>query len=143
MKKLGSVLGAGAIVAVLAGTSVAGPRVSASGSLSMAGASSKLAAIPPAWGTKVVLDATYKGVKRTDTPRVQIICMQDGSVVYGDSAVLKDSPATVDFTLGIPGDGSGTSVWTSGGASCRSDLFYTSPNGSYTLLADVEFDATA
>ena len=66
--------------------------------------------------------------------------MQAGSVVYGDVTDLKGSPSTVWFTLGQPTNGA--SVWTSGSASCRSDLYVVSGGSKITYLAAVTFDAT-
>jgi hypothetical protein len=48
-----------------------------------------------AYGQASGFDASYQGVKQQDTVRVQVICMQDGSVVYGDNTVLTGSPSTV------------------------------------------------
>jgi hypothetical protein len=93
----------------------------------------------PAYWQASGFDASYQGVKGNDTVRVQVICMQNGSVVYGDNTVLTGSPSTVWFTLGQPRNG--TSVWTSGGASCRSDLYVVSGGNKVTFLAAVTFVA--
>jgi hypothetical protein len=90
------------------------------------------------YGQTTGLDASYQGVKQQDTVRVQVICVQDGSVVYGDT-VLTGSPSTLWFVLGQPTNG--TSVWTSGPASCRSDLYVVSGGAKIMFLASVAFAA--
>ena len=129
-----------AIFALLV-TPAFGAPAKPSGNLSMTSQSARLVAgSGPAYGQASGFDASYQGVKQQDTVRVQVICMQDGGVVYGDVTNLTGSPTTVWFTLGQPTHG--TSVWSSGDVTCRSDLFVVSGGSKITFLANVTFAAT-
>ena len=115
MRKLFVAAATVAIFALLVSPALAGPA-KPSGSLSMTSQALFAVNSGPAFGQATGLDAYFQGVKQQDKVRVQVICMQNGSVVYGDNTVLTGSPSTVWFTLGQPTNG--TSVWTSGDASC-------------------------
>ena len=91
-------------------------------------------------GDTVDLAATYWDVRRQDTVRVQVLCLQGGGVVYGDNRILSGSPSGASFTLGQPTNG--TSVWSSGAASCRGDLYVVGAGNRVTQLASVSFEAT-
>ena len=91
-------------------------------------------------GDTVDLAAAYWDVRRQDTVRVQVLCLQGGGVVYGDNRILSDSPSGASFTLGQPTNG--TSVWSSGAASCRGDLYVVGAGNRVTQLASVSFEAT-
>jgi hypothetical protein len=95
-------------------------------------------------GDRVTMTASYSGLRKQDTVRVQVLCMQDAGVVYGDAITLAGSPQQVSFTLG-ENSTTATSVWTSGAASCRADLYYIANAGGGTVnyLANVGFQATA
>ena len=129
-----------AIFALLAAPAFAG-QAKPSGTLAMTSQSARLVAgSGPAYGQASGFDASYQGVKQQDKVRLQVICMQNGGVVYADVTNLTGSPSTTWFTLGQPTNGA--SVWTSGSASCRSDLFVVSGGSKITYLAAVFFDAT-
>ena len=139
MRKIFVAAAAVAIFALLASPALGAPS-RASGTLTMSSQARLAAGSGPAYGQASGFDAAYQGVKQQDKVRVQVICMQAGSVVYGDVTDLKGSPSTVWFTLGQPTNGA--SVWTSGSASCRSDLYVVSGGSKITYLAAVTFDAT-
>ncbi len=90
------------------------------------------------------LDAAYAGLRKQDTVRVQLLCLQDIGVVYGDAVSLSGTPQTVDFILG-ENSVTATSVWGDGSAHCEADLFYIANAGGGTVhyLASVSFDATS
>lgn len=136
MRKLFVAAATVAIFALLVSPALSAPT-KPSGSLAMT--SQARLASAAAHGQTIGLDASYQGTKQQDAVRVQVICMQDGSVVYGDNSVLTGSPSTVWFVLGEPNNG--TSVWTSGPASCRSDLYVVSGGAKVTFLASVGFEA--
>ncbi len=75
---------------------------------------------------------------------VQVLCMQDGGVVYGDAVTLSNSPQTVAFTLG-QNSATATSVWSSGTRIASADLYYLSNvgGGNAYYLSTLTFDATA
>ena len=130
-----------AVFALLVSSPASAGPSKPSGTLAMTSQSARLVAgSGPAYGQASGFDAAYQGVKQQDTVRVQVICMQNGSVVYGDNTVLTGSPSTVWFTLGQPTNG--TSLWTSGSASCRSDLYTVAGGNKVTFLANVTFEAT-
>jgi hypothetical protein len=141
MKKVFVAAATVAVFALLVSSpAYAGPS-KPSGTLAMTSQTARLVAgSGPAYGQASGFDASYQGVKQQDKVRVQVICMQNGGVVYGDVADLTGSPSTVWFTLGQPANG--TSVWTSGEASCRSDLYTVSGGNKVTYLATVGFMAT-
>jgi len=139
MKKVFVAVATVAIFSLLAAPAFGGPA-KPSGSLSMTSTARFVASSGPAYGQASGFDASYTGVKQQDKVRVQVICMQDGSVVYGDVTDLTGSPSTVWFTLGQPTNGA--SNWTSGDATCRSDLYVVSGGSKITYLANVTFGAT-
>jgi hypothetical protein len=73
----------------------------------------------------------------TKDPRVQVMCYQDGVVVYGDAG-------TTDFVFLL---GGGLSLWLmqGGPASCIADLYNLTWNGNHMQtvdwLAETSFDA--
>ena len=126
-----------AAIAALGWPATAGPRAPG-GTLAIGAGARTFAA--SASGDTIQLDSTYWGVRRQDTVRVQVLCLQDGGVVYGDNRVLTGSPSVSTFTLGQPTNG--TSVWSSGPASCRGDLYVVGSGSRVTQLATVTFEAT-
>jgi hypothetical protein len=107
------------------------------GSLSIAGGSRSVGS--PALGSAVDLVATYWDVRKQDTVRVQVLCLQNGGVVYGDNRVLTQSPSAASFVLGSPANG--TSVWGGGSASCRADLYVVGSAGRVIGMDTAEFSA--
>jgi len=139
MKKMFVGVATVAMFTLLANPAFGGPS-KPSGTLAMTSQAARgVAGSGPAYGQASGFDASYQGVKQQDKVRVQVICMQNGGVVYGDVADLTGSPSTVWFTLGRPTQG--TSVWVSGEATCRSDLFIVSGGNKVTFLATVGFTA--
>jgi hypothetical protein len=129
--------------ALTSGVASAGPKSGATGSLAMGSSLARVASATPSYGSAVDLTAAYSGVRKQDTVRVQLICMQDGSVVYSDARTLTSSPATLNYTLGQTTQ-TAASVWTEGGASCRSDLFVVGPGGAeINFLATLSFETAA
>ena len=114
MRKLFVAAATVAIFALLV-TPALGAPAKASGNLAMTSQAQLVSS--SGYGQATGLDASYQGVKQQDTVKVHAICMQDGSVVYGDNTNLTGSPSTVWFVLGQPTNG--TSVWKSGPANCR------------------------
>jgi hypothetical protein len=139
MKKMFVAAATVAIFSLLAPPAFGGPA-KPSGSLSMASTAGLAVNSGPGYGQSTGFNAAYQGVKQQDKVRVQVICMQNGSVVYGDVTDLTGSPSTVWFTLGQPTNGA--SYWTSGDATCRSDLYVVSGGSKITYLANVTFGAT-
>jgi hypothetical protein len=119
----------GSIVGLI-GSAGAAPRI-ASGTIEM---SSTLRAAP-ALGSEVTLSVTFAGLKRADTPKVQIVCMQNGDVVYAEAHEPNASPAEVGFLLGSNSP-AGTSIWAGGSAECRADLYYLSPSAGRSYVLD-------
>lgn len=140
MKKIFVAATTVAIFALLVSSPAFAGPTKPSGTLAMTSQARLVAGSGPAYGQASGFDASYQGVKQQDKVRVQVICMQNGSVVYGDNTVLTGSPSTVWFTLGQPTNG--TSLWTSGSASCRSDLYTVAGGNKVTFLANVTFEAT-
>jgi hypothetical protein len=88
----------------------------------------------PALGTSVAFDTTY--ASNTKNPRIEVLCYQSGSLVYGEAGSVGHS-----FVLG-----GASSVWveTGGSATCQANLFYFYWKGGqqfYKLLASTSFDA--
>ena len=131
-----------AIFVVAAGAAAMPKSAGAAGTLDVSGAA-KLATLAPAKGDNVSLAATYSGVRKQDTVRVQLLCYQDIGVVYGDAVTLGGSPQTVSFTLG-QNSSTATSVWNGGNAHCVGYLYsVTNVGGGNTQqLASLGFDAT-
>jgi hypothetical protein len=131
------------LATLLLGLASAAPKSAApSGTLTM-NSTTRLATDQIAKGSTVSLDATFAGLRKQDTVRVQILCLQDIGVVYGDAITLSGTPQRVTFTLG-ENSPTATSVWETGDATCRSDLFYIANAGGGTVhyLANVTFQAT-
>jgi hypothetical protein len=85
-----------------------------------------------AYGSTVTAEVAWADVRRNQNVRVQLLCMQDIGVVYGDVRDVKD-PQTVSFVLGSPEQG--TSVWDGSPARCRVDLYAVAPSREITYLA--------
>ena len=90
----------------------------------------------PNLGDTVTFTVTYPKTANRYDPRIQVMCYQDGVLVYGEAG-----PYYQGFHLG----GSG-SLWlyqTPGPAHCIADLYYWSYNGGqkFNWLASTEFDA--
>lgn len=90
----------------------------------------------PSLGSSVTFTVTYP--TSVKTPRVEVLCYQNGALVYGEA--------------GSPGDtfvlGGGGSLWlTAGGsASCVANLYYftwKAGQPATTYLASTSFDAAA
>jgi hypothetical protein len=132
-----------ALFVVAAGAAAMPKSAGASGTLEMSSGAARLAALEPAKGDGVTLTASYSGLRKQDTVRVQLLCYQDIGVVYGDAVTLTGTPQTVSFTLGA-NSATATSIWDGGNAHCVGYLFYiTNVGGGNTQqLASVAFDAT-
>ena len=129
---------------VVAAGAAAMPKAGgAAGTLQMTSTGARLASTAPAKGDEVSLAATYSGVRKQDTVRVQILCYQDIGVVYADALTLTGSPQTVSFTIGT-NSATATSVWTSGDAHCVGYLYHLTNigGGNSQQLASTSFDAT-
>jgi hypothetical protein len=114
--------------------SVLAAKVSTS-SITLARTTALAAAQEPALGSTVSFDTTYPS--NTKNPRIQVMCYQDGSLVYGEAGGVTDS-----FKLG-----GGGSIWlTSGGAAeCTANLFYFGWRAgvqTFNVLASTSFSAT-
>jgi len=94
------------------------------------------AAIYPSLGDSVTFTVAFPKAVEKFGPRVQIMCYQNGTLVYGEAG-----PYYQAFLLG-----SGSSPWLNhspGPATCVADLYYWSYQGGqkFNWLASVEFDA--
>ena len=91
----------------------------------------------PAIGAKVSFAITFPESVAEYNPRIQVMCYQDGVVIYGEAG-----PSNQSFLLG----GSG-SIWfyetSTLPAHCVADLYYWSYQDSqqFNWLASTEFDA--
>jgi hypothetical protein len=89
----------------------------------------------PALGTTVTFTTSVSGLPGWATPRIQIICEQDGAIVYGEAG-----PASQGFLLG----GAGSEWLRAGGpASCVATLYYWQfhPRQVFHPLASLSFEA--
>lgn len=86
-------------------------------------------------GGWVLFDTTVPKAYERQGPRVQVICYQDGALVYGEAG-----PASQAFLLG-----GASSAWlvAGGAAHCVADLYVWTYRGgqTFTWLASTEFDA--
>jgi len=108
------------------------PHADSSITLNQGGTS--LAQTAPHLGGTVSFTAVYPG--NVKTPRVEVLCYQNGALVYGEAGSPTDT-----FQLG-----GGGSLWlTAGGsASCVANLYYFTWNAGQpgtTYLATTSFDA--
>ena len=89
----------------------------------------------PALGDSVTFNVTYAKQLDKFGVRIQVLCYQDGNLVYGEAG-----PYNQAFQLG-----GAMSVWLQGGgpADCVADLFYWSYNGGqkFNWLASTNFAA--
>ena len=90
----------------------------------------------PSIGDSVSFTVSYPKTAEKYGPRIQVICYQNGQIVYAEAGAHYQA-----FQLG-----GFSSPWLNnspGPASCRADLFYFSYSGGekFNLLASVEFDA--
>jgi hypothetical protein len=131
-----------ALFVVAAGAAAMPKSAGAAGTLEMSGAA-RLATLTPARGDDISFTATYSGIRKQDTVRVQLLCYQNIGVVYGDAVTLTASSQTVSFKLGV-NSATATSVWNGGDAHCVGYLFYVTNigGGNTQQLASVGFDAT-
>ena len=84
----------------------------------------------------VTFSATYPKTPDHYGVRIQVLCYQDGNLVYGEAG-----PYSQQFLLG----GAMSNWFLSGGASsCHADLYYWSYNGGqkFNPLASTNFDAS-
>jgi hypothetical protein len=110
------------------------PHADSSITLNQGGTS--LAQTAPRLGSTVSFTAVYPG--NVKTPRVEVLCYQNGALVYGEAGSPTDT-----FQLG-----GGGSLWlTAGGsASCVANLYYFTWNAGTpgtTYLATTSFAAAA
>jgi hypothetical protein len=103
---------------------------------SFAGTSSD-GSVWPSLGDAVTFTVTYPKSADKFGPRIQVLCYQNGELVYGQAG-----PYNGYFLLG-----GAMSDWylNDGPATCRADLFYWSYSGGqkFNLLASTEFEAGA
>ena len=127
---------AGILVAAL--TVAAAPALAkgphSDSSITLNQGSAGLASTAPHLGGSVSFTVVYPG--NVKTPRVEVLCYQNGSLVYGEGGSPSDS-----FLLG-----GGGSLWlTAGGsANCVANLYYFTWNAGTpgtTYLATTSFDA--
>ncbi len=132
-----------ALFVAAAGAAAMPKSAGASGTLAMSSRPATLTTLSPAKGDDVSLSASYSGIRKQDTVRVQILCYQDIGVVYGDAVTLTGTPQTVSFKLGA-NSATATSIWNAGNAHCVGYLFYITNigGGNSQQLASVAFDAT-
>ena len=130
----------GVALATLVSVSVAAaPRNNTQSSIilnSPAGVSGLLASAgwEPSLGESVSFTTSFPNSLAASSVYIQVVCYQDGAIVFVTAGRYDRS-----FLLGGT-----TSPWLikGGGATCRSDLYYWSPNGSkMNILATTEFDA--
>jgi hypothetical protein len=111
------------------------------GSIAAFTSASDEATIWPALGDSVTFSVTYPKAVEKYGPRIQVMCYQDGALVYGEAA-----PYYQSFLIG-----GAWSLWQAdqppadreSAAHCVADLYYWSYQGGqkFNWLASVEFDA--
>jgi hypothetical protein len=111
------------------------PHADSSITLNQAGTS--VAQSAPHLGGTVSFTAVYPG--NVKTPRVEVLCYQNGALVYGEAGAPTDT-----FLLG--GNPDGGSIWrtTLGPASCVANLYYftwKAGEPAAVYLATTSFDA--
>ena len=111
-----------ALFVAAAGAAAMPKSAGATGTIEMSSGVARLATLTPAKGDDISLTASYSGLRKQDTVRVQLLCYQDIGVVYGDAVTLTGSPQTVSFKLGV-NSATATSVWNGGNAHCVGYLF--------------------
>jgi len=98
---------------------------------------STTSAIWPRLGDGVTFNATYPKTLEHYGVRIQVLCYQNGTLVYGEA-----KPWDQQFLLG-----GAMSTWflANGDADCVADLYYWSYNGSqkFNFLAEAQFHAYA
>ena len=97
-------------------------------------ADSSARAAAPSLGSSVSFDTGYPSSVKN--PRIEVLCYQGGSLVYGEAGGVNDS-----FLLG-----GGGSTWkdNGGAADCTANLFYwKSGSQTYVKLASTSFSAGA
>jgi hypothetical protein len=92
------------------------------------------ATIQPTLGSSVSFSTGYPSTVKN--PRIEVLCYQDGSLVYGEAGSV-----TYSFQLG-----GGGSIWLTngGGADCTANLFYFGSHAgkqTYNKLASTSFSA--
>lgn len=91
----------------------------------------------PAFETYVTFTTTGVPTHQIKNPRIEVLCYQSGTLVYGEAGAITDS-----FLLG-----GGGSIWIDNGggpADCTANLFYFDNHGAtqtYVLLATTSFAA--
>jgi hypothetical protein len=96
-------------------------------SIELASVNSRLAsAADPALGDTVYFDVVVPN--NINNPRVEVMCYQDGDVVYGETGSIGQATGDGTDSLGYSGFllGGGGSLWKDGGgaADCVAKLFY-------------------
>jgi len=90
----------------------------------------------PRLGDTVTFSVTYPKTLERYGVRIQVLCYQNGALVYGESKKWNQQ-----FVLG---GSASTWVLTNGDASCVADLYYWSDGGQkWNFLAETQFDAFA
>jgi hypothetical protein len=124
-----------AVCAGVGASTASAAKVAPSISLNTASGTAGAAATQPALGTWVTFNTTIPSNVRI--PRVEVLCYQNGSLVYGEAGAPTDA-----FLLG-----GGGSIWLyegGGAANCVANLYYFGQvNGVSTAiyLATTTFDA--
>jgi hypothetical protein len=154
---MGAVVEAGLVVAI-AGVLVFGAAVvgrtdpagatdvfarSVSGSISLAGVNGTYAArTTPSLGDTVTFDVSVSS--NVNNPRVEVMCYQDGKVVYGETGSIGQARGDGTDSLGYNGFrlGGGGSIWkdVGGSASCKATLFYFGKKNGQQVFVPIAWD---
>jgi hypothetical protein len=140
-----TVYGLIAALSVFGVTLAAAPRTSSPATIALNVPSSQVTAftgtsgsatIYPSLGDSVTFSVTYPKTVEKFGPRIQVLCYQNGTLVYGEAG-----PYYQAFLLG-----GASSNWLNnspGPANCVADLYYWSYQGGqkFNWLASVEFEA--
>lgn len=138
MKRI--VLGTLSAFVLLGATLVAAPRTTSPSTITLNQVSTFAAAadstIEPSLGDYVSFTVTYPKTVEKFGPRIQVLCYQDGTLVFAEAG-----PHYQSFLLG-----GGSSPWLNnspGPAHCTADLYYWSYQGGqkFNWLASTEFEA--
>lgn len=123
------------VVGLMAGSVFAAKGGGQSGSwIELVQGSGFAASVQPTLGSTVSFSTGYPN--NVQNPRIEVLCYQNGSLVYGEAGGVADS-----FLLG-----GGGSIWLSGGgpADCVANLFYFGQHAgsqTYNVLATTSFPA--
>jgi hypothetical protein len=114
--------------------------------LATGGGATALAVTPPALGTVVWFNVVVPS--NVNNPRVEVLCYQGTTLVYGEAGSVGQATGDGTDTLGYSGFllGGGWSLWlaSGGAAECTANLYYFGQHAgqqTYNVIATTHFSA--